>query len=719
MGGSKKQCYTAGYWYGLSMHMALCHGPVDAITEVIVGDRTAWTGNVTDNATLTISNRELFGGESREGGVDGTLSVMMGSPSQTADAYLTAKIGHAIAWRGVLSVLWRGIVAANNPYIKPWRFRVKRIPKAWYPATAEISGDANPAHIIRECLTNRDWGMGYPETDIDDASFTAAAGTLYSEGFGLSILWSEEIPIEDFVMSIMRHIDGALYVHPRTGKFTLRLARQDYDPASLMTLSPANVISVEEFSRRGWGELVNQVTVQYRDGPTDKDASVTVQDIAAIEMQGGVTATTLRYPGISRGDLAARVAQRDLRQLSANLARLRLVANRQASGLSIGDCFKLDWPAYGIEDAIFRVARIDYGDYADGRVRIEAVEDVFSLPTAAYSAPPPSGWTDPISAPAPCPAQLLYEVPYWQVVKDLVGESPTLLSEIDANEGLIAALGSRPSSDALGYATYEWRGSPYNRWEEAGSGAFAPTALIAAALPQAATDITVPLSQAVDLGEVTAYDWLAIIDDEWLWVVGIDAGSNQATLARGVLDTVPAAHASGSRIWFVRPHYLGTQYVYGDTAQVKLCPRTPKGELAQSAATTLTCAIARRFIRPYPPGNVLLNGARYPATVAGDLTISWANRNRVNQTADPVRQTDGAITPESNQTTTIRIYNAQTGGTLIRTYSGLTGTSQVYTEAQATTDNGGTKPANIRIEIESVRDGYVSWQKQVVACAWS
>jgi len=327
-GGKGKKTYTVGYWYGLGMHMALCHGPVDEVTEVIVGEKTAWTGSVTSNGSLVISRRDLFGGEEREGGVDGTLDVMMGGADQAPNAYLQSKLGANIpAFRGVLSVAWRGRVSAMNPYIKPWRFRVKRIPRAWHPAYAEINADANPAHIIRECLTNSTWGMGYPDADIDDASFMAAANTLYAEGFGLSILWDQEQPIEDFILSILRHIDGVLYVHPRTGKFTLRLARNDYNAASLPTLSPSNVLRIEEFTRPSWGEIVNQVTIQYRDGQTDKDASITVQDIAAIQPQGGVVATTVRYPGISNGTLANRVAMRELKQLSSTLAKVTLVAN--------------------------------------------------------------------------------------------------------------------------------------------------------------------------------------------------------------------------------------------------------------------------------------------------------------------------------------------------------------------------------------------------------
>jgi hypothetical protein len=70
------------------------------------------------------------------------------------------------------------------------------------------SGDMNPAHIIRECITDTSWGMGYTDADIDDTSFTAAADTLFDEEFGLSLLWSKEEKIEEFIKDIIRHIDA-------------------------------------------------------------------------------------------------------------------------------------------------------------------------------------------------------------------------------------------------------------------------------------------------------------------------------------------------------------------------------------------------------------------------------------------------------------------------------------------------------------------------------
>ncbi|HSH42873.1 MAG TPA: vWA domain-containing protein, partial [Arenicellales bacterium] len=97
--------------------------------------------------------------------------------------------------------------------------------------------DMNPAHIIRECLTSRDWGMGHPEADIEDTSFRAAADTLYDEGMGLSLLWDREQPLEEFVQVVLDHIDGHLFVEPTTGLWTLRLVRDDYDAETLLTFN--------------------------------------------------------------------------------------------------------------------------------------------------------------------------------------------------------------------------------------------------------------------------------------------------------------------------------------------------------------------------------------------------------------------------------------------------------------------------------------------------
>lgn len=169
--------------------------------------------------------------------------------------------------------------------------------------------DMNPAHIIRECLTDPIWGMGYNEEDIYDLSFILAADTLYDENMGMSLLWDRQMPIEQFVQEVVKHINAALYVGrrgPEAGKFVLKLIRNDYDPDALPLFDESNVEKMEGFKRVEIGELTNSVTVNYVDSETGKPASTTAQDPALVQQQGAVINTTMQYPGFTYRSLADR-----------------------------------------------------------------------------------------------------------------------------------------------------------------------------------------------------------------------------------------------------------------------------------------------------------------------------------------------------------------------------------------------------------------------------
>ena len=75
---------TTGFRYLFGIHMGVCRGPVDEVCEYRVGDRTAWTGSITANDQHQVDAYDLFGGESGEGGVQGTMDVLMGGADQFA-----------------------------------------------------------------------------------------------------------------------------------------------------------------------------------------------------------------------------------------------------------------------------------------------------------------------------------------------------------------------------------------------------------------------------------------------------------------------------------------------------------------------------------------------------------------------------------------------------------------------------------------------------------
>lgn len=718
--GGKSKSVTVGYRYYVGMHLVWglspATAPMTALKKIRVGDSDAWTGSITANTALAVNAPELFGGDSKEGGVVGQFDIEFGGASQAANSYLAIKMGTLVpAFRGLAGMVLRSPqMSALNPYIKPVSAYWERINGGFYPAKANIAGSMNPVHILYELMTRYEFGIGLSTFDIDTASFTAAADTLYTENFGLSFFWEAEESTDDFIERILEHIGGVRYSDPATGKIALALARDDFVLGSLPVLDASNILRIDRFAQPLPGELASEVQVKFEDQATGNAASVTAQDIAILELQGGASVpVVLTYEGIPNDTLAAQVALRELRERATPLARAEIVCNRNVWDLHVGAPFRLQYPRLGVEDMVMRVVDIDLGTLADGRVTINAVQDVFRAADTQIGIPPASGWASPISAPAAAPVRLAMEAPYWVVAREILGDQDTLLADVDPAAGLLLAAGSRPSGDAYDFRLYTRTGAA--AYTDRSAGAFMPTAVLAA--PVGRTDTAFSINTEVDLDFVSPDTW-AHIDGELVKVLAVSTGS--LTCARGVLDTVPAPHAAGVAIHFVDDFNAvdTTEWSSGQTVNAKLLTRTGLGTLLEASAPVDSVVMAQRFIRPYAPGNVKINAVAYPASVSGDLAITWAHRDRTLQTAYLVEQTEASIGPEPGTTYTVRIYNAQSGGSLIRTYSAITGTSQAYTQAQATTDNGGTKPPNIRVEIDAVRDGYTSWQTQKMPTAW-
>ncbi len=722
----KGKSVTIGWRYHLGIHMVACQGPVDAVTGIKVGESMLWEGNITASSTLTVNKPELFGGDKRQGGVIGDIDLAFGEASQTQNAYLQTQQGSPIpAYRGVMSFILKQIyLAANNPYIKPWAFRIKRIPaKTWYPEKADINGDANPAHIIYECLTSDRWGLGYTSGNLDDAAFRAAADTLYSENFGLSFVLAEQTSVKELINTVLNHIDGALYLDQTTGKFTLKLVRNDYDLATLPILGPSNIVRMESFSRPGIADLVNQVTLTYQERDSDKKISVTIQDLGMIAMQQGVVPTTIQYLGIANATLANNVAMRELKTLTQPLARLKLIANRESFDLKPGGVFKFTWPDLGIVEMVMRITTMDFGTLTDGEVTIDAVEDVFFNVQSVFADPPPTLWTDPISPPVPVTDYFLLTAPYWLIATQFLGDNQTAIDSIDVTSAFLLGGAKNPGSSAYSYEFWTSADSADNSNDQPGSltSLFTPTATLSAAITETAT--TLPLTGTIDVSQV-ANNTIALIESELVYLT-VAPSASSVTVVRGILHTLPKAHAIGSRIWFFQDFFGHSEVEFASniTMYAKFLTETGKGVLPLSSDTWRALALNQSWGAPYPPGRVTINNVLRPTSIASvntDASIAWYHRDRSDTSAVNIGN-DSAVNigPETDATITIQIYSLKVGGSLVKTYSGLTGTSFNYTAAQAFIDNGNVAFTERRLEIFSVRGGLNSVEKHVIPLDWT
>ena len=115
--------------------------------------------------------------------------------------------------------------------------------------------------------------------------------------------------------------------------------------------------------------------------------------------------------------------------------------------------------------------------------------------------------------------------------------------------------------------------------------------------------------------------------------------------------------------------------------------------------------VDRRQHKPYPPGRFSFNTVLYPDAFKGVLTIAWAHRDRLQQTATIIDHEAISIGPEASVTYTLELYDED--GVLAKTYTGLTGTSQIWTTEVA---DSGQLNNNVRAVLKAVRGGVDSHQ---------
>ena len=705
----KKKKVKTGYKYKMGVQLGICHGPVDKVSEVIIGEKSAWTGAVTANSTFSINQPKLFGGDGREGGCVGNVDVMMGATTQQPNAYLQAKQGAlSPGYIGILSLVFKSFQwSSNNPYFKsPW-IRVTRILNgwgrgaAWNPTKATIDTyDINPAHIIYQCLTDPNWGMGYNTSDIDEVTFGEAADSLFNEGFGLSIQWSEQSSINDFIKNILDHISGVLRLDLKTGKFVLKLIRDDYVLGDLVNLNPSNVIEFKSFQRATYGDFANEIVVSYLDRD-ENERSIAVQDLASIRIQGAVISSSRNYPGIRTADLAARVAQRDLNSTAMPLAKVSLTTNRILWDKEIGDVVSLTWPEPNLGTAAYRIVNINKGTLVNGEIAVELVEDIFGLSDRSYAAGGESLWTDTLMAPAPVQAAVAFEIPYWELIISTSTADFNAFQPGFAFGYVLACRGNSAPAYEFSVNAAASAGGTYTKVSE---GQFCPTGTLTNDL--GLTDTVIQLSSYYDLDQALYEDSYAYIENEIVALTAVNADTGSVTIRRGCLDTVPTKHATGVRVYFVPPvaGVDSTERVSSETVYYKPTPSNGMGELPLSSATAIALTMQNRATRPYPPGKFQINGQYEQVEVIDTLTLTWVSRNRLQQTVDLVDTTQGSITTEPGVTYNLRIYNTFDESLLLN-MTGLT--VLTYTPTLPVGDY------NIRIELESQRDGLTSLQKHV------
>lgn len=627
---------TKGYKYYVGMQMAVCRGgssPVGALLRIWVGDDVLWSGNVTaDGTAIDINEPEFLGGEDLgQGGIVGTLRFFSGSMTQNAPAYLTTHQsvgGVTPTYRGTCYMLWEQGWLGNSTSIGPWAFELRRIPNGLGLGTPSVNGgnDANPMNVIYEILTNTEWGLGLPASDIDTANFTTAANTLRTEGNGFSFVLDSEIEAAELLREIERQIDGVIYLDRSTGKWKCNLARGGYSVPSLTAINASNIIEVRSFSRGTWDDTTNNVLVKLNNRALDyKETYAGAQDMANVRLQGNKMVSVEKiYPGVKDAACANTLAWRDLRLLSSPIARAELVVDRTLHAKNIGEVLRWTDPDLGITDLPVRITKIDLGKFNDGQISISVVEDIFVFDEGVFQAPGATNWTPP--------PQTVVAIP---TADSVVIEAPRKFCIIDEDQPEVINriwAGARFQNDAatlMDIATRPNSGSYTDAGDIAG---FLVAGELASGIDESGTQGSIAFNVDADLDSlslliaamtpsVTAEDVgtrlanLVLIDNEFFAFRTATTGGGQLQLSsgyRGLLDSAPAAHSANARVWILLGNLTERVFSPGTLVNVKLLPRSATQSLPEGSATAINVTMSNRADCPYPPVALRFNTTLYP-----------------------------------------------------------------------------------------------------------
>lgn len=768
MGGGGSKTRVTDYY--LSAHLGVSHGPVDLVNFISVGEKKAWSGAVNGRGVtkVNINNRGLFGGNKQEGGVAGSMFVMNGAKTQMLPKCFATKLGSTIdklpAFRGMLSLLFceanasedsyslsgrPGFYwASNNAYIKSLWVNVSRwakftdyfdfTPTAEQAAHIRIGNNMNPAWIILEVVINRVWGMGIPKSMVNVDMLLAVAKTLYDEGFGMSILWSDQTEGESFISEIMNHVSGTWYTNPFTGLIEVKLFRDDYDVATLPVITSDDCV-VTSYQKKSYSETTNEVVVKYTSPDNEELTSVTVHNLANINIQGAVVSQTIEYAGIRDATLATKCARRDLRSLSTPLVGVEVELNSKAWKLTPGQVVILNYPEYEINGLVMRVGEIDYGTTTDRTIKVSMTEDVFGGGVANFEPQLPLADASRV-LPSPIDDVFMLPAPFGVVARDIGTAAATqlsypacpfivLVSEGDQISSAETLVKLTPSSEFTSVGD----SLPQSMFTLTQSVNFEATTTLHIGnavgynYPVAGDLMVISNPANVDLSKLDFGPTTGAHEPELVYVVSSDSSAGTVVVNRGCFDTLPYAWPVGSKVRLMSDKYTiipdGGYGYHGIETIYHFYPRNINGQTIDS--TDHSVVGTERIYKPYRAANVKLNGALYPASVSLPISLTWASRNRLIETGTPMLFTDTGVTAEANTTYQVTLSvkaggNVYTLPVVTTSSTSATITTAMVDAALSSAGLTSSQVTEVLVVHATIRDGYTShmpfkWRCNVTA----
>ena len=672
-----KRDEVIGFEYLLALQYALYKGPSAGITGVWIGDDRVF--DFVDDAggipqtVVDVDRDDLFGGKDNGGGFVGRIRLFDGQESQAVSGFLSTRLDPLPAYTGLSYIIISDIAEAAGANIgESNQLRYIRVELQTFDDLAGTAGhpglgdslslgndhhfigpDLNPIVAAWDVWTNVRWGRGFGLSDVDIASFQAAAETCFTEGLGWTNVQDEQTTTGAIQDLIEQHVDGYIGPNPLTGLIEVTLARPDYSiPALPLVIDvgmSANLLEVKQWDQGDWSNTKNRIRIRYTSRSKDWKETHAVETAAGNRIiQGRVVTEEIRYPGLHTTAVAQVIAAREKRGLSIPLQKGTILVDRTAYELRPGQVFRLTSAQAQVTDLPVRVSKMALGDTTRQSIELSVVEDIFGNEPATVEPTPDSDFIPPIQTVQPflVADQAAFEAPFILMRGDeqpnTVPRIATIARRIPGNAAIeyevIRRTGNPPAgaftSTDFVRASFASVGTLRNNELGAQSGqagfsiqidpigAESLDALIAVYSPSAGNFAGVAV-----IGPGLATEEFIIFDE----IVDDLTGIRLENVYRAAMDTFWKSHNAGERIWFIWTGGLGMgfeTYAQGLEVEMKFLPRSPNDEVLEAAAValpivTIDDVTGNRQNKPLLPANIAFNvDGQWPAIANFDHDVT-------------------------------------------------------------------------------------------------
>jgi hypothetical protein len=678
--------------YYQSMQYGLALGPGVVLKKIFADNVEVWSGTAGPGKTdITLTTKSALLGDS--------IIFYGGNFDQTPDPFLGTYIpaNQLAGFPGIAYIILKDVRAdqvSNNSGLLS--FEIERFPDPLGITTKNrIGDDLNLASGYADFLGSSWGGAGGSLSDLDTASFVAAANTLYDEGNAVSVYMQQESDAGSVIGGFNDQARGLIFQDPSTGKIKFKLIRRAaIDPLATTMLSDRQVSRINTIAKKSWVWTSNKLRLSY----TSRLAGYVIDSILGYNFNALIPSiksnrvSAVDYPMVMTAVLAQKLLDRDLKLNSSPLSGYSLETNRLSGNLLPGDTVTILLPRNGIAGQIAWVDKVQKFGIEDNKIIVSANQFESNSPGVNFGTPE-SKLPDPTPVGIKKPTVITFiTAPYWFARKKGVNSlsainSPSVYPIVlptpvdDFQTSFSAWISNRPGTTGL--------------VQVISRGDYSTKALLNGALLRS-SGITTGLVTSVVIDGVTnptnlrtvgetgarAGEVLAFIDDEIVaFESATDNGDGTWTLGnvrRGLLDTVAGDHLDNASVFIVGNDYTFLPdsffpYPPGYTPSWRVTSNIVGSEGDSSLDYTATSGWApsyNRTVLPYRPHNTKIEGQDrdvppIPVVRNQSITATWLNRSK--ETLGVVFQTDATEIPTvdlNNKYPILRLVILDSGATV-------------------------------------------------------